>query len=194
MALIGYFRSRSNKRQENADETFWETEANANLTRRQDITTLPYIRIPMQDLPLGNHPDDDALSRIEAEVQALSKKDLLNLTGKTNTDLKLAYGAPNLPSLMDSEHNFTMLLRLYQEWASRLYELSYLSEATQVLEQAIYSGSDIKGSYELLVRIYKETGQESKIPALKTYADQLNTLMKKSILALIETNSSEINQ
>lgn len=69
-----------------------------------------------------------------------------------------------------------------QRWGARLYELSLTQEAKCVLAFAVSWGSDIKGSYVLLGRIYREERNEAALEDLKARAGSLHSLMKEPIL------------
>ena len=87
----------------------------------------------------------------------------------TYTDLKLTYGAPNLPLLSEYDENFTLLISTLQKWASLLYDAGQTAEAQTVLEFAVSAGSDISGSYKLLASIYRDHQEEQKIYYCKGY-------------------------
>lgn len=183
LAWFTYNRFRTEKQEKNMEKEFWEKEAQANSTRRKDLSSLPYIRIPMDSLPFGIRPEDSQLTQYETRIRELADKKILNLTGLTNTELKLKYGAPNLTFLTECDQNFTELVRTMQEWGTRLHELFLISEAEYVLSCAIRWGSDIRGSYLLLARIYQDAGNTEGIQWLRECAGQLNSLMKEPILA-----------
>ncbi len=186
LAWFTYNKIRIEKREKAREEAFWKKEEEANATRKKDISLLPYVRIPMEQLPFHIRPEDEVLSACEERVRALSQEKILNLTGKTNTDLKSLYGAPNLTFLSQCDLNFTELVRTMQTWGARLYELLLVEEAECVLSHSIQWGSDIKGSYLLLARIYREQGNPSAIEELKSYAGQLDSLMKEPILKALD--------
>ncbi|MFP3153237.1 hypothetical protein LQZ18_02175 [Lachnospiraceae bacterium ZAX-1] len=156
-------------------------EERANATRRQDISNLDYISIPMDVLPFGLVLDD-TVTNCEHQLRELSQKQILNLTGISNTDLKIMYGAANLPILTECDLNFTQFARSINQWGSRLYELGYKEEAAVVLAYGIEKQIDIKSSYVLLANIYFELGQPEKINHLIAIAGGLNSLMKDPIV------------
>ena len=114
------------------------------------------------------------------------EKRILNLTGVSNTDLKLQYGAANLPELMQYDQNFTLLARTLNTWGQRLQELSYTQEAVCVLAFAVSVKSDIRATWQLLAQLYAESGDFSKIQEMKTAAAELNSLTKQPILAMLD--------
>lgn len=181
-----FAKMRMEKRDRAKREEFWKKEEAANATRRKDISLLPYIQIPMEQLPFGVRPEDKALCECEECIRKLSDQKILNLTGKTNTDVKAKYGAPNLPFLSECDQNFTDLVRIMQQWGARLYELQLFQEAECVLSYAVRWGSDIKGSYLLLARLYQEKGDTASLAKLTEYANLLDSLMKQPILNALE--------
>lgn len=176
----------SDRKQAEEQKRFWDQEDAANATLRQDISQLPYLKLPLEEFPMGLCPEDATLSRCEQELTALSEKKILNLSGQTNTALKLKYGAPNLPILMEYDNHFTELVCLLQEWGSRLYELNYRKEAEQVLHAAVTYGSDIKGTYTLLGTICLENHNQTGFEQLKQYAKLLRSLQKEPILKALD--------
>ena len=54
------------------------------------------------------------------------------------------------------------------------------------MELAVSVGSDIKATYELLLKIYQESGNTSGIEDLKHFAEKITTIRKDSILAMLE--------
>ncbi len=175
-------RMHTEKLEREEQEAFWRKEEEANATRRKDISMLPYVRISLNQLPFGACPTDEALCQCEAEIRELAQTKILNLSGKTNTDLKAAYGAPNLTILSDCDQRFTELIRLMQKWGQRLYDLFLTEEAALVLSQAVEWGSDIKNSYLLLGRIYKEKQDTASLARLTHQAENLDSPRKDSIL------------
>lgn len=179
-------RTAASRKDAKIQDAFWEQEDAANATRRQDISQLPYVRLSLEDFPLQLHLEDATLARCAREFQALSEKKMLNLAGMSNTALKLKYGAPNLPLLMEYDNNFTELICLMQEWGNRLYELSCRKEAEQVLHAAVALGSDIKATFTLLASIYLENRNHTGFEHLKQYAKLLRSLQKEPILHALD--------
>lgn len=182
LVWISYSKARTQRKEREQEAAFWQKEEEANATRRKDISLLDYVRIPLDQLPFGIRPKDETLADCEAQIRALADQKILNLTGKTNTEIKLAYGAANLPFLDECDQRFTSLARTMQRWGARLYELSLTQEAKCVLSYAVSWGSDIKGSYVLLGRIYREEHNTAALADLKERARLLNSLMKEPIL------------
>ncbi|MBO5292036.1 MAG: hypothetical protein J6B10_02520 [Lachnospiraceae bacterium] len=166
--------------------SFWEKEAKANSTRRKPLDTLDYIIIPTKELPMYILEENEEIQSILSTMEALTQKKIVNLTGISNTDLKLQYGAPNLPLLMEYDQNYTLLARTLQKWASVLYEAQYTKEAQTVLEFAMTTKTDVTASYILLARIYQKTGYPSRIDELKTLAATLRSASKTLILKKLE--------
>jgi hypothetical protein len=189
MLFLGWFhlnRSRMSRKERNLQDTFWERENRANSTRKKSLDGLPYITIPLQELPVssnsGNAASDSELASIEKELLELSQKKIVNFTGITNTELKLQYGAPNLDVLTQYDENFTCLCRLLFSWGKKLDALSRQTEAIQVLEYGVRIGTDIRGHYLLLADLYKKTQAPQKIQSLIDRAEALDSLNKNGII------------
>ena len=136
-------------------------------------------------------PLSEELADVESEICKLSNSKILNLTGISNTELRLTYGTANLDPLMSYDHNFTQLIRSLQKWGSLLASAGHPEDAVTVLSYAVSIGSDIAGTYAVLARLYKSKGEFTKIEELKASAEKLTTLMKPSILRDLEQLTSQ---
>lgn len=185
---IGIFHLKQNRvslTEEQRTREFWNRERKANEVRRQDISNLPYIQVPVDSLPLSLS-DNAQIQEFQTAIQQLSDKKILNLTGISNTELKLQYGPSNLETLTEYDSNFTTLVRTISNWGQCLYELGQITEARTVLEYGISCKTDIKNNYILLAKIYKDNHEISKITDLIATAESLNTLMKSSIISSLQ--------
>ena len=185
--LIAYEKRKSDRATTNATERFWDREREANLTRRKDISNLPYINVPYDTLPLTAMPDSDEYNASVQQLQALSDKKILDLSGMTNTDLKLTYGAANLPVLMECDQNYLVLLRCLSRMANLLLEAGLEPEAETVLAYSLHIGSTIRSSYEQLASIYCHRKDYRKLDALIARAEALETSTKDALLSSLYT-------
>lgn len=182
--------SKSNRNMQHEKESFWRKESQANSVRRIDISGLDYIKIPLENLPFIETTDDNELSHLQNLIITLSQKSILNLTGLSNTDLKLKYGTANITFLSECDSNFTLLAQTIVKWGSYLYENGMTNEAIIVLEYGIACKTDISKNYILLANIYKEINTPEKIQHLYQVAESLSSLTKDTILkALIDYKS-----
>lgn len=186
MAVVTYKRMKANHIDQAAERAFWDREDAANRTRKQDISHLNYVDFSGVTLPFALFKDD-LLQQCESQIQTLKEKKILNLTGISNTDLKLKYGPANLTALTQYDQNFTLLARTLNTWGQRLNELSHPKEAICVLAFAVSIGSDIRATWELLAKLYADSGDLAKIRDMKTTAATLNSLTKNSILATLDS-------
>ena len=152
------------------EEAFWEREEKANSTRRKPIDHLDYIKVP-DDLPFGLKTENDNIASYNKIVEELKGQKILNLTGYTNTDLKLEYGAPNITELSRYDQNYTTLVTTLQKWADELSELNEEDAATKIMEYMIRIKCDIGKTYRLLGKKYlKENNTEA-------FDDLIETIM-----------------
>ena len=185
IAVIRFFRTRNDKLQQETEESFWEREHQANLVRRKDISGLSYINIPFEDFSIGAF-SDEKLSNAEQQLSTFRDKKILNLTGLTNTDLKMQYGPANLSQLIEYDQNFTDLLLALTDYINALTESGHMDAAIPVLEFCINIGSDVSSHYTVLGSYYKAGGQTDNLNAIYEKASALNSLTKASILQRLD--------
>ena len=176
-------------KQEKQQKDFWDRERAANITPAKDISNLRYITIPIEKFPL-NFTDDPKVLEIENELQELSTHKLLNLTGKSNTDLKLEYGVPNFETMTKIGEDFDRLCVLLNSYAKILKEAGLHKDALETLEFAVGIGSDINETYTLLADYYKENSQKKKHQYIKSKVSSREMLLKDSILKKIDPYNS----
>lgn len=191
-AIIAYNKRKSDRAMQKASDNFWDKEREANLTRRKDISNLPYITIPYESLPLDALPDSEEYRAAVQQLQSLSGKQILDLSGQTNTDLKLAYGAANLPILMECDQNYLVLIRTLSRMAGLLSDAGKEDAAETVLCFAIDAGSTIRSDYEQLAVIYGQRRDYRKLDALIAQAERLNFPTKASLLASLNAIKEQI--
>lgn len=195
--LLAWFavkRSQATKAEKAAKERFWQRELDANSVRRKSLDDLPYVKIPnyllLPELSSNIPTDDPELIRCNDILRDLSNKRILNLTGKTSTDIKFMYGAANLTTLDEYDSNFTLFAQTIYAYGDRLHALGFDNEAITVLRFGIDSLSDISGNYKLLATLYAKYNQKEKIEELKIIANNLDSLMKNSILRNLDDLSN----
>ncbi|MBO4911888.1 MAG: hypothetical protein J5504_04110 [Butyrivibrio sp.] len=171
--------------------SFWEKERKSNNVRKKSLENLDYISISTNVLPFGTSNNNPELENFEQEVLALKDEKIVNLTGITNTDLKLEYGTANITQLSLYDQNYTSLVRALQNWGKALYDEGRYEDATKVLEFAVKTRSDITATYKLLIDMYKTKlllsapEIEQKLNSLIPIADNLNSLSRLTILKLL---------
>lgn len=183
---LTYEISKNRKRSETADTSFWAKEAEANRTRRKSLDNLDYIKIPFDSLPMLTLAEDEKITDYHDTLFALADSPIVNFSGISNTDLKLAYGAPNITLLMQYDERYTNLVSTLQRWAFHLYEAGYTQDAKTVLEFAVFTGTDVSGTYRLLASIYMEEGQPDKISELIQKALALTSGSKDIIVRILQ--------
>ena len=189
----------ASRKEEQQEEKFWDRELRSNSVRKKSLDTLEYVHLPYDLLPFGTAGDDENLQAIEDELTALKDLKIVNLTGITNTDLKLEYGTANITALTEYDQNYTTLVIALQKWGDALYTLGRFEDAASVLEFAVKTRTDITATYRLLIDMYKtklglnEQEIQRKLDGLVPIANSLNSLSRSTILKLLEPsdNTSE---
>lgn len=167
---------------EQEQQSFWSKERAANNVRKKPLDDLNYIAIPFEKLPCDCHASEPAIADILDSLHVLSERKIVNLTGITNTDLKLTYGTANITALTEYDQNFTALVTTLHKWAETLYELGAVPEAKTILEYAVSVDSDVSTSYELLASIYTDAGETAALDALIKHAENLSSPSGKIIV------------
>lgn len=170
----------SDSKRRNEVESFWSREKKANSVRRQDISKLDYIKIPVDSLPVDKLREQ-GLSKYADELMRLSNEKIINLSGYTNTDLKLMYGPANLNDLTKYDMNYTLLIRLLDNIGKELGP--HENPAAAFLEYAVSIGSDITSTYTNLGEIYKSQNENDKLAGLINTAEKITSLSGPTIVA-----------
>jgi len=171
-----------NKQLRNRDQEFWAREARANSIRRKPLDGLKYIKIPLETFPTHILQNDDTVLECITTLEALTSQKIVNLTGYTNTDLKLEYGTANITELTEYDQNYTILVRTLQKWADILLETGYVEEAVILMEFAVSTGTDICHTYYELADYRASRGEDSQIEKLISMAQNLRSANKKTII------------
>lgn len=162
-------------------DDFWMAEMQANATPAKDIKGLSYITIPIEKFPLDFSTDEETME-IESRLKELSTHPLLNLTGKTNTEIKAAYGVPNFETMCQIGEDYDEVTLLLDKYAAKLEEAGRINDAMAVLEFAVGTKTDIKTSYTRLGKCYKSLGKEEKLAYLIKQVEESNLLLKNTII------------
>lgn len=164
------------QQEQQENEEFWSKEKKASLPIQKNMDDLVFLTIPVDQLPFHN-TTDARLVAIQNTILELSQQKICNLSGISNTDLKLKYGAGNLGELSEYDQNYTTLLRTLADWSARLFELGYDEDALTVATFALDCNTDVSKTYSTLARIYKKRGQLDQLYALIPIAESVSTMI-----------------
>ena len=179
--ILTYHIRKNDADQQKIQDEFWEKERLANAVRKKDISKLDYITIPFEKLLVKLD------TSTEKKLYEFANKPMLNLTGISNTDLKLAYGTANINILSEYDTNFSDFVSLLPDYVDELLEAGYADSAELLLEFAIGCNADSRKIYEQLATIYKNQNQSDKLQMLFEQAEHLPDLTKKAVLNLLST-------
>lgn len=180
------------KQAKTKDEEFWTRESRANSVRRKSLDGLKYISIPLEAFPTHLLNDNrDVLECIDI-LESLTSQKIVNLTGWSNTDLKLEYGTANINLLTEYDQNYTVLVRTLQRWADILTENGYEKEALTLMEFAVGTGTDISRTYYLLAEHYASVGQYGDIDRLRHAAKNLRSSQRDIIVKNLQETYPDV--
>ncbi len=180
--LFSYALHSTKRKEQDVDREFWDREQRANFTRKKPLDDLNFITIPDDLLTMEPELTDEEIIGCLKDLNDLSSSKIVNLTGYTNTDLKLAYGTANITILSEYDFHYTKLVTLLQKLAELLHENLEDELAIRVLEFAVSTGTDVSKSYYLLAELYQQMNTPEKIDLLITRAQGINSLMKNTIV------------
>ena len=166
---IAYEIHKAHKKDDKFLADFWEREREADSTRRNSLADLNYITIPLDELALPEDADDE-LKENFAVLENIAKSKIVKLSEFTNTELKLKYGAPNLPLLTEWDTNYSTMVQTLQKIAVSLFKSGNLDLAEKFLNFAVDAGTDVSQSYYLLADIYEKRGEPDRITELELLA------------------------
>ena len=182
--ILQFAIKRSSRNHKSRNQQYLERESRANQVRRKDISNLNYISIP-DNLPLinsGNETFNQLLSNNSGMMRSYNTITGLNLTGISNTELKLSYGAANLTELTEYDDNFTTLIKAIASLGHALIDNNDTADALSFLEYGISIGSDISSNYIDLAIIYAATDRFDDIRKLKEKAGMIKSLSRDNII------------
>lgn len=173
-------------RHESEEKSFWEREREANNTRRKSLDDLSYIQIPLEKLPTHLMTEDATVCDYIDTLKNLSSLKIVNLTGYTNTDLKMEYGAANISALSEYDQSYTLLASTLQKWANILWNADYKKEAVSIMEFALETHTDVSACYYKLAEYYHAQGEDSRIASLIETAESLRSLNRDVIVRTLK--------
>ena len=115
IAVVAHATKRQQRIAENREKEFWARERKANSVRKKPLDDLDYVKIHLDKLPVDALPDNERAEEYRSLLTSLSTQPIVNLTGFTNTDLKLEYGTANITPLSQYDQNYTVLVRTLQQ-------------------------------------------------------------------------------
>lgn len=184
--LVRHNIRRNRRIEENSEKAFWDRERKANEVRRKPLDDLVYVKPDMSSFPMDVMADDPEVKECRELLKSLENEKIVNLTGQTNTDLKLRYGVANLKTLTEYDDRYTLLVQTIQKWADRLWENGYTEEAIPILEEQVRIHADITSAYRKLAVYYRDQNKPEKIEELKKSAETLNSSSKNVILKSLD--------
>jgi hypothetical protein len=184
--LVRHNIRRNRRIEENTEKAFWDRERKANEVRRKPLDDLVYVKPDMSSFPMDVMADDPEVKECRELLKSLENEKIVNLTGQTNTDLKLHYGVANLKTLTEYDDRYTLLVQTIQKWADRLWENGYTEEAIPLLEEQVRLHADITSAYRKLAVYYRDKNKTEKIEELKKTAETLNSSSKNVILKSLD--------
>ena len=174
---------RSNARSKKAMDEFWERERSSFKAPSRSVSDLEYISFP-DDLPLNISTDNPQIKEYQETLVNITKNKVLDLSGISNTDIRMAYGSKNMEELSRADQRYTTLCRSLNSLSKAYMRTGHSAEALTLLRFAISCGSDIKESWMLLGQYHMDRDEREEMDKLIEKAAGLpeDSHTKKDIL------------
>ncbi len=185
-AWFFYESRKAAKKSQKKSDAFWAREEEANHARNRDISNLPMVTVERGQIPMPETSDENTLF-YQKQVTASLDFPMMNLSGYTNTDLKLAYGAGNFKTLSDYDENFNNFLMNLSHLAKAYSQTGFSQEAIVCYQLALKIGSDKTTDFKALAKLYVDTGERSKIQELCHMAETSGHPRKEALRKELET-------
>lgn len=189
-AIVFFGLQRTKRLEKKIEQEYWDKEYRANSTRKKSLDNLDYITIPDEILQMTPETMDEDVNSYLLDLHEMSEYKIVNLTGISNTDLKLKYGTANITVLSDYDFHYTNMVTTLQRLAEKLYENEEYLLAKTVLEFAVSTRTDISKSYYMLADIYNILGYKEKVAELINRAQLVNSIMRQNIVENLQTYAS----
>lgn len=189
IVVISITTKQQSRKHKKENDEFWAREYRANFVRKKPLDNLNYIKIPLENFPTHVLNDVPAVLECIGIVETLSSQKIVNLTGWTNTDLKLEYGTSNISLLSEYDQNYTVLVRTLQKWADALLDAGFTEEASVLMEFAVSTGTDVGRTYYQLADYWNARGKWEQIDRLIRSAESLHSSNKDIIIRNLQSRS-----
>ncbi len=165
---------RSNARSKKANDEFWKRERESFKAPSRPTDDLDYVRFP-DDLPLHISTDDPQIKEYQETLANLTKARVLNLSGISNTDIRMSFGKDNMEELSLADQRYTTMCRTLDSLSKAYMDQGYKEEASRLLIFALSEGCDISSCWTRLGQYYMEKEDSSALSSLIEKAENLDS-------------------
>ena len=183
---LGFAIRRTKNKTDISLDEFIKRESLSNQVRKKPLDDLIFITFEPDFLPLKIMEEDETAVDLQNMLRRLSTEKVVNLSGYSNTDLKLQYGTANLRTLSAYDQNYTLLARSLNRLAERYYNAGYIQETKTLLEFAVSTGTDVFGTYKILAEIYLDDKNPEEIDKLIKSASRIRGILRKPIVRMLQ--------
>ncbi|MCR4589570.1 MAG: hypothetical protein K5668_01950 [Lachnospiraceae bacterium] len=178
---------KSNARSKKAQDEFWKKERDSYRAPERSTDDLDFVKVP-DNLPIHISTDDPRIKEYQEILDNLTKKDIIDLSGISNTDIRMSYGNKNLEELSKADQRYITLCRTLTGLSSSYIKAGYEGEARELLEFAVSIGCDITACWQDLGRLYLRSEDRDSLEKLIEKAEALEdgVVQKREILSSLK--------
>ncbi len=164
---------RSNARSKKANDEFWKRERDSYKAPSRPTDNLEYVRFP-DDLPIHISTDNPQIKEYQETLANVTKGKVLNLSGISNTEIRMSFGKDNMEELSLADQRYTTMCRTLDSLSVAYMDLGFKDEARSLLEFALSAGCDISSCWIRLGQYYMEKEDASALSSLIEKAEALD--------------------
>lgn len=179
ICLVLFFRYKFiNDKREEKEQDFFDKERSARTTVGH-IYESDYEVIPLSKFSF-NLCEDPSIVEMEEKIKVLSTEKLLNLTGVSNTDVKLRFGVNHFDEAVACGEKYDELIGLLVNYAIGLDDHGFSEESANILEYLVKNDCDIKAAWIALGKHYASKSEFDKIKSLIEKVDSSKLSIKSA--------------
>ena len=180
-AWLAYEKNKHTRLQRAESKKFWQREEQANHTRNKDISQLEYFSVDSSTIP-SNTYNSQQIELAKNQIFTDLEKKMIDLSGYSNTDLKLAYGVGNFSLLSTYDANYNTFLLHLSQLATAYRDEEYWDDAENCYHLCLKLGSQKISDYTGLAKTYLATDRPEEVSALISEISNSTMKRKASIL------------
>jgi hypothetical protein len=185
LLLLNFRLKRLTREEHKAKVAFWQKERESLSVRKQSFSLDDYIhpditRLQFPILELEGY-DQLLFDSLTKKIDALSRKDMMNFSQLTNTEIRLRFGTANQTVIENNEHNYTSFIKALAEYGKLMEQHGEFNEAKNAFEICIALHSEYSQHYLSLAGLYAMEKNEEAFQQLCEKASLIDATIQSKI-------------
>lgn len=156
--LFNYRLKKASREEKKVNVTFWQKERESYSVRKQALSEADYLHPSIEHLcfptlALDSY-DQQYFDSLKNKITSLSKKNMMNFSQLTNTEIRFRFGAANQNIISENETNYNAYLKALAEYGKFMNTHNETHEAIAAYEECIDLKSEYSVHYLSLAGLY----------------------------------------